>query len=64
MKAHRISKNSNELTLDEKIKLLEEYDMEDLLYVLRDIESYPSEYDKEILIAVHSHLFEKGITCV
>lgn len=63
MKAYKVSKDSA-LTLDEKIKLLEEYDNEDLLYVLREIESYPKEYDKEIVIAVHNNLFANGITCI
>ena len=63
MKAYQVSKKS-EGTVEEKIKLLESYDTEDLLYVLREIESYPSEYDKAIKISVQSNLFAKGITCI
>ena len=63
MKAYRVSKEST-LTLEEKVKLLEEYDMEDLLYVLREIESYPREYSNDIVIAVHNNLFAKGVTCI
>ena len=64
MKAYKVSKKSTELNLEEKIKLLEEYDTEDLLYVLREIEEYPREYDKEVVIAVHNNLFANGITCI
>ena len=63
MRAYKLSKNS-ETTHEEKLKALEDYDTEDLLYVLREFESYPSEYDKEIIIEVHNKLFEKGITCI
>lgn len=64
MKAYKVSNKTNELSLEEKINLLESYDLEDLLYVKREIEDYPREYDKEVIIAVHSNLFSKGITCV
>ena len=63
MKAYQVSKKAS-TTLEEKIKLLESYDMESLLYVLREIEEYPREYDKEIAIAVHNNLFAKGVTCI
>ena len=64
LKAYKVSKKSNELSLEEKVKLLEEYDTEDLLYVLREIEEYPREYDKEVVIALQNNLFAKGITCI
>lgn len=64
MKAYQVSKKATNTTLEEKIKLLESYDMDNLLYVLRESEEYPSEYDKEIVIAVHNNLFAKGITCI
>ena len=64
MKAYKVSNKTTELTLEEKIELLESYDLESLLYVLREIEEYPREYDKEVVIAVHNNLFAKGITCI
>lgn len=64
MKAYKVSNKTTELTLEEKIELLESYDLDSLLYVLREIEEYPSEYDKEVVIAVHNNLFAKGVTCI
>ncbi len=64
MKAYKVSNKTTELTLEEKIELLESYDLESLLYVLREIEEYPREYDKEVVIAVHNNLFAKGVTCI
>lgn len=64
MKAYKVSNKTNELSLEEKIQLLESYDLESLLYVLREIEEYPKEYDREVVIAVHNNLFAKGITCI
>lgn len=64
MKAYKVSKKTTELSLEDKIKLLESYDLDSLLYVLREIEEYPREYDKEVVIAVHNNLFAKGITCI
>lgn len=63
MRAYKVSKKA-EGTVEEKIKLLESYDTEDLLYVLREIEQYPCEYDKAVAISVQSNLFAKGITCI
>jgi hypothetical protein len=64
LKAYKVSNKTNELSLEEKIQLLESYDLESLLYVLREIEEYPKEYDREVVIAVHNNLFAKGITCI
>lgn len=63
MKAYQVSKKA-EGTVEEKVKLLESYDIDSLFRVLRDIEEYPREYDKEVVIAVHNNLFAKGITCI
>lgn len=63
MKAYKVSKKA-EGNVEEKVKLLESYDVDSLFRVLRDIEEYPREYDKEVIIAVHNNLFAKGITCI
>lgn len=48
MRAYRVSKECNSPT-DEKIKLIKEYDVDDLLYVLRDIERNPKRYDECVI---------------
>ena len=63
MRAYKVSKDSN-LTIEEKLQALEEYDVSDLLYVLREFEDNPRSYEKEIMIAVINKLFEKGITSI
>ena len=64
MKAYHVSKKATNTTLEEKIKLLETCDVEELLYIKRETEDYPHDYDKEIVIAVINNLFAKGITCL
>ena len=63
MRAYKVSKDSK-LTMEEKLQALEEYDVGDLLYVLREFENHPRNYEKEIMTAVINKLFEKGITCI
>ena len=63
MRAFKVSKDSK-LTIEEKLQALEEYDVSDLLYVLREFEDNPRSYEKEIMIAVINRLFENGITCL
>ena len=63
MKAYQMSKQSK-LSIEEKKNLLQEYDISDLLYALREVESNPGDFDKEIIIEIHNKLFEKGITCI
>ena len=63
MRAYKVSKDSK-LTIEEKLQALEEYDVSDLLYVLREFEDNPRSYEKEIMIAVINKLFEKGITSI
>ena len=64
MRAYKVSKESN-LLLEEKIKLITDtYDVEDLLYVLREFEDNPRNYEKEVVTSVINKLFENGITCI
>ena len=63
MRAFKVSKDSK-LTIEEKLQALEDYDVSDLLYVLREFEDNPRNYEKEIMIAVINKLFENGITCL
>jgi len=57
-------KTNTELTNQEKISKLEKYAVGDMLALLRNIEESPYEYDKEIIDAVYSCLYTKGILCV
>lgn len=63
MKNYNIS-NSSELSIEEKLEIIDSYDIHDLEIVLSDIESFPDEYDKQIEIAVYNKLFEYGITSI
>ena len=63
MRSFKISMDSK-LTLEEKIKVIETYDLDDLIHVLREIESIPKNFCKEVIIAVHNKIFEHGITCI
>ena len=62
MRAFKVSKDFPGLSIEEKIKCLDTYDVEDLKYVLKMAETFPGSYDKEVVIAVQNKLFEKGIT--
>ena len=63
MRSFKVSKQSN-LPTEEKIKLIDTYDVDDLHNVLREFEENPKEYDKAIIIEVINKLFEKGITSI
>ena len=63
MRSFKISKDSK-LSLEEKLKHIETYDLDDLIHVLREIESIPKNFCKEVTIAVHNKIFEHGITCI
>lgn len=45
MRAYNVSKKCNDQA-DEKTKRIEGYDMADLLYVLREIEKNPRDYEE------------------
>lgn len=64
MRAFRVSKQAESISLEEKIKLVEGYDIDDLFYVLREFEYNPKNYDKEVITMVINKLFESGITCL
>lgn len=63
MRAYMVSKECNSPT-DEKIKLIKEYDVDDLLYVLRDIERNPKRYDECVIKNVVDRLYDAGIMCI
>ncbi|MBD5546931.1 MAG: hypothetical protein HDQ97_05980 [Lachnospiraceae bacterium] len=63
MRAYRVSKKCND-SLDEKVELIKNYDVGDLLYVLRDIEGYPQNYDEIIIKGVIGRLYDMGIKCM
>ena len=63
MKSYDVSKNS-ELNLEEKLEVINDFDLENLESVLTDIQSFPDEYEKQVEIAVYNKLFEYGITSI
>lgn len=63
MRAYSVSKQS-ELTQEEKIKKLRSYDAGDLLYVLRQFEENPKNYEKEIVQELTDRLYDLGIGCI
>lgn len=60
MKAYQVSRQA-EGSLKEKIVAVNRYGVEDLLYVIREFESEPKNYEPEIIQAVSERLYEKGI---
>ncbi len=63
MKAYNMS-NESPYTLQERLDRLEAYSVGDLLYVLRDIEKSPGDYDKQIIKVVYAKLASKNIICI
>lgn len=63
MKAHMVSKDSK-ISLDEKLKKLEEYSTGDLLYVVREYESIPRRFEDEVIKKLATLLYDKGIICM
>lgn len=63
MKNYHIS-NSSELSIDEKIKIIDGYTIDDLMIIFNDMKQNPEEYDKQITIAIYNKLFEYGITSI
>ena len=63
MRAYRVSKKCDD-SLDKKVESVKNYDVGDLLYVLRDIEKCPQNYDEIIIKGVVSQLYDMGIRCI
>lgn len=61
MKTFKVSKDS-QLTLSEKFEAIRNYDVDDLLRIQEEYESYPEDFEKEVIIEVHNNLFAKGVT--
>ncbi|NLD46115.1 MAG: hypothetical protein GX660_02800 [Clostridiaceae bacterium] len=53
-----------DLSNKDKIDKLRKYSTGDMLTLLRNIEESPREYDEEIIKAVYSSLYDKGIICI
>lgn len=53
-----------EKTNQEKIEILKQYSVGDMLALLRNIEESPREFDKEIIQGVYNCLYGKGIMCM
>lgn len=51
-------------TLDEQLARLDKYEVGDLLYVLRAIESQQYKYDEQVIKKVCTRLAEKNIICM
>jgi hypothetical protein len=63
VRAYRVSKKCDD-SLDKKVESVKNYDVGDLLYVLRDIEKCPQNYDEIIIKGVVSRLYDMGIRCI
>ena len=57
-------KDNKDLSNQEKLNILKEYSVGDMLTLLRNIEESPYEYEKEIIEGTYSCLFDKGIMCI
>jgi hypothetical protein len=64
MKAFRVSKENDSLSLEEKTELVKTYSTSDLLYLLREIECEPRQYNDEIVKICLSQLYKKNIICI
>lgn len=60
MKACQVSRESK-LTLEKKITLINEYSKVDLLYVVRKYEEAPRRFEEEVIKALATKLYNKGI---
>lgn len=49
---------------NEKIELLKDYSVGEALTLLRNIEESPNEFDEEIIKAIYTVLYDKGIMCI
>ena len=58
-----MSKESNQAVVDQ-LKLLNGYTVSDLLYVMREFENNPRNFEPEIIKKVTDMLYEKGIKCI
>lgn len=63
MRAYNVSEKSNK-TIEEKIELIKTYDIEDLLYVLREAEKNRKDYNSFIISGVVGRLYDMGIKCM
>lgn len=63
MRAYNVSKKCND-PADEKTKCIEGYDMADLLYVFREIEKNPRDYEEFVKKQVIGRLYEMGVMCI
>lgn len=63
MKAYNVSEKSNK-TIEEKIELIKTYNIEDLLYVLREAEKNRKDYNPIIISGVVGRLYDMGIKCM
>ena len=63
MKASAVSKD-NKISINEKLGIIDGYETEDLLYVLREIEEVPRKFEDEVVRAVVVKLYKKGVKCI
>lgn len=55
---------TSNMTNKEKLEILKQYPVGDLLTLLRNIEESPREYDEEIIKGVYDCLYDKNIICI
>jgi hypothetical protein len=57
-------KTNKDLSNQEKIEKLKGYSVGDMLTLLRNIEESPRKFEEEVVKAVYTCLFDKGIMCI
>lgn len=61
--SYRVSKECDG-TPENKLLILDSYEVGDLLCVLRSVEANPCDYDEAIVKRVYGRLFDKNIYCM
>ncbi len=64
MIAFRMSKECDSATDEERIKEMKTYSVGQLLYLLREIETYPYNFSEEIIKECYSLLYDNNILCI
>lgn len=58
-KSYDISKNS-EGSIEDKLRLVDGYNIRDLLYIYQDVTKSPEEFDDKIIIHIMCRLYSMG----
>ena len=59
-----MQKECSDTTIEQKIEVMKEFSVGELLYLLREIENCPQKYDEKIIKICAEMLFNKNIICL